>query len=63
MREFSEMDAIALYDDSVPAAEPAHGPSVFMPGAGDAVFRSDWSPAATYMLLRGENGVAHLGHH
>ena len=58
VRQFSEMDAIALYDDSVPAQEPTHGPSVFMPGAGDAVFRSDWSAAATYMLLRGENGTA-----
>ena len=58
VRQFSEMDAIALYDDSVLAQEPMHGPSVFMPGAGDAVFRSDWSAAATYMLLRGENGTA-----
>ena len=58
VRQFSEMDAIALYDDRVPAQEPTHGPSVFMPGAGDAVFRSDWSDAATYMLLRGENGIA-----
>ena len=58
VRQFSEMDAIALYDDSVSAQEPTHGPSVFMPGAGDAVFRSDWSDAATYMLLRGENGIA-----
>ena len=58
VRQFSEMDAIALYDDSVLATEPEHGPSVFMPGAGDAVFRSDWSAQATYMLLRGENGVA-----
>ena len=58
VREFSEMDAIALYDDSVPAREPEYGPSVFMPGAGDAVFRSDWSAEGTYMLLRGENGIA-----
>ena len=58
VRQFAEMDAIALYDDSVLAQEPTHGPSVFMPGAGDAVFRSDWSAAATYMLLRGENGTA-----
>lgn len=57
VRRFAEMDAIALYDDRVPAQEPTHGPSVFMPGAGDAVFRSDWSAAATYMLLRGENGA------
>lgn len=61
VREFSEMDAIVLYDDSVLATEPTHGPSVFMPGAGDAVFRSDWSAEATYMLLRGEHGVARTG--
>ena len=61
VREFSEMDAIALYDDRIAATEPTHGPSVFMPGAGDAVFRSDWSAEATYMLLRGENGVARTG--
>ncbi len=65
VREFSEMDAIALYDDSVVAQEPDHGPTVFMPEAGDAVFRSDWSPEGTYMLLRGEHGRAReqgLGH-
>jgi len=65
VREFSEMDAIVLYDDSVPAQEPSRGPSVFMSGAGDAVFRSDWSADATYMLLRGEHGRARqqgLGH-
>ncbi|MEE3233843.1 MAG: heparinase II/III family protein [Candidatus Latescibacterota bacterium] len=58
VRQFSEMDAIAFYDDQIPSVTPTHGPSVWMPGAGDAVFRSDWSPDATYMLLRGEHGVA-----
>jgi len=65
VREFSEMDAIALYDDQVAAHEPAWGPTVFMPEAGDAVFRSDWSTGATYLLLRGEHGVPRsrgLGH-
>ena len=65
VREFSEMDAIALYDDAVVAQEPTRGPSIFMPGAGDAVFRSDWSADATYMLLRGEHGRVRrqgLGH-
>jgi|GEM_PF-563977 len=57
VRQFSEMDAIAFYDDQIPSVEPKHGPSVWMPGAGDAVFRSDWSSDATYMLLRGEHGV------
>ncbi len=65
VREFSEMDAIAVYDDAVAAQEPDHGPTLFMPEAGDAVFRSDWSQQATYMLLRGEHGRARsqgLGH-
>lgn len=57
-REFSEMDAIAIYDDSVEARAPDHGPTVFMPGAGDAVFRSGWGADATYLLLRAEHGTA-----
>ncbi len=65
VREFSEMDAIAFYDDRIEARPPDRGPSIFMPTAGDAVFRSDWSADATYMLLRGEHGNARergLGH-
>jgi hypothetical protein len=57
VREFSELDAIALYDDQIPAREPSWGPTLFMPEAGDAVFRGDWSKNATYMLLRGEHGL------
>jgi hypothetical protein len=58
VRHGSEMDAIALYDDTVAAVAPAHGPTVFMPGAGDAVFRSNWSSTGTYLLLRGEHGTS-----
>ncbi len=64
-RQFSEMDAIAIYDDSVVAEKPSHGPTIFMPEAGDAVFRSDWGEEAVYMLLRAEHGTARaqgLGH-
>ncbi len=63
--KYSEMDAISFFDDQVVAYSPDWGPTVFMPGAGDAVFRSDWSADATYMLLRGEHGRARergLGH-
>jgi hypothetical protein len=55
-RGFNEPDAIAFYDDTLPWQEPPRGPTIFMPGAGDAVFRTDWSEDATYLLLRGENG-------
>jgi len=58
VRTFSEMDAIALYDDGVAAHEPERGPTIFMAGSGDAVFRSDWSADGVYMLLRGEHGRA-----
>ncbi len=56
VRQFSEMDAIALFDDGVAATAPTGEPTVFMPSGGDAVFRSDWTEDATYLLLRGENG-------
>ena len=65
VRGSSEMDAIALYDDGIAAVEPTRGPTIFMPEAGDAVFRSDWSTDGTYLLLRGEHGRARaqgLGH-
>ncbi len=65
VREFSELDAIVLYDDRIAAQQPTRNPTVFMPEAGDAVFRSDWSKDATYLLLRGEHGLTRsrgLGH-
>jgi hypothetical protein len=55
---FGEPEAIALYDDTVPASPPDRGPTRFLPVAGDAVFRSDWTEAATWLLLRGEHGPA-----
>lgn len=58
VRQFSEMDAIALFDDRVESVEPTRQPTVFMPSGGDAVFRSDWSANGTYLLLRGEHGIA-----
>lgn len=58
VRQFSETDAIALFDDRIESVMPMREATVFMPGAGDAVFRSDWSAQATYMLLRGENDIA-----
>ena len=57
VREFSELDAIALYDDRIEPQEPTRGPTIFMPEAGDAVFRNDWSSDGIYMLLRGEHGL------
>ncbi len=58
VRQYAEMDAIVLYDDQIQALPPSYGPTLFFPGAGDAVFRSDWSKQAVYMLLRGEHDIA-----
>ncbi len=58
VRQFSEMDAIALFDDRIEPTKPTRQPTVFMPSGGDAVFRSDWSSDGTYLLLRGEHGTA-----
>jgi hypothetical protein len=56
VRGFNEPDAIVYYDDTIGSHEPDRGPTIFMPNAGDAVFRTDWSEDATYLLLRGEHG-------
>jgi len=42
-------------DDSAAAAEPPYL-NRFQPDAGNAVFRSGWSPDARWMLLMAENG-------
>lgn len=56
--EYTKIDAVCLFDDQG-AAEPAPwNPTLFIPEAGQAVFRSDWSPEATYFLLLGEHGKA-----
>ena len=49
---------LVAYDDGVAAAAPDFGPSVFMPRGGQAVFRSDWSAEAIYLILQAEHGVA-----
>ena len=52
------VDAICLFDDGIAPEPPSWTPTCFLPEAGDAAFRSDWGPDATYLLLKGEHGVA-----
>ena len=52
------VDAICLFDDRIAPQPPSWNPTVFLPEAGDAVFRSDWGTDATYLLLKGEHGLA-----
>jgi hypothetical protein len=51
-------EALALYDDSTPAARPAGHPSEVLNASGNIVFRSDWGPTANYLLLLAEHGRA-----
>ena len=52
------VDAICLFDDKIAPQPPSWNPTVFLPEAGDAVFRSNWGTDATYLLLKGEHGIA-----
>jgi hypothetical protein len=52
------VEALTLYDDRVRPQAPTWPSSQALEGSGDVVFRTDWSPKATYMLVRGEHGVA-----
>jgi hypothetical protein len=52
------VEALTLYDDSVAPQKPTWPASAALEGSGDVVFRTNWGPDATYMLLRGEHGLA-----
>ena len=43
-------------DDTAPAEEPPYR-NVFLPTAGNAVFRSGWDPEARWLMLVAENGA------
>ena len=51
-------EALALYDDRVEPTPPPWQPGQTLEASGDVVFRSDWGPDATYLLLRAERGKA-----
>ncbi|MCK5328426.1 MAG: heparinase II/III family protein, partial [Candidatus Latescibacteria bacterium] len=53
-----QVDALCLFDDRATETEPSWPPTQFLETAGDAVFRSDWSSDATYLLLRAEHDSA-----
>jgi len=46
---------IIYYDSSIKAREPAWPPTQYFPEGGMAVFQSDWSGNATYLLLLAEH--------
>ncbi|MCD6330126.1 MAG: heparinase II/III family protein [Candidatus Cloacimonetes bacterium] len=56
-----DVEMICLYDDVYAGTTEPNYTSVFIPRAGQAVFRNDWERDATYMCLVGEYGVARTG--
>jgi len=57
-----DVEMICAYDNSyIGTTEPDFSPTQFLPGSGQAVFRSGWDQDAVYMCLLGENGQARLG--
>ncbi len=56
-----DADAIVAYDDSVIPQTPEDlgwTRNQFLYDAGQAIFRSDWSPDATYLIMMAEHGKA-----
>ncbi len=56
-----DVEMICLYDDAYKGTTEPGYTSVFVPEAGQAVFRNNWDNDATYMCLVGEHGVARTG--
>ncbi len=58
-----DVEIICTYDDiDFPGTTPPDfSPTQFLPDAGQAIFRSDWSEEATYMCVIAENGQAREG--
>ncbi len=58
-----DVEMICTYDDiDFPGTTPPDfSPTQFLPDAGQAIFRSDWSEEATYMCVIAENGQAREG--
>ncbi|RKZ27198.1 hypothetical protein DRQ26_03400, partial [bacterium] len=52
--------AMCIYSDSIAPSVPDFSPDVFLPEAGYAVFRSDWSSSADYILMMCEHDRARL---
>ncbi|MFH1861296.1 MAG: heparinase II/III family protein [bacterium] len=52
------VDAICFYDDSITPVEPAIDATMYLPEAGNMVFRSGWGADDIYLLLIGEHGDA-----
>jgi hypothetical protein len=51
-------DAIALFDDTVPAGPPSGPTTAFYFAGGNAIFRSDWSSDAVLANVQAEHDVA-----
>ena len=53
-------DAICYYDDTLPTEIPDIEPTIYLPGAGNMIFRSGWDTEDIYLFLIGEHGDARI---
>lgn len=58
---YLDIEMICLFDDSYSGTTTPDYLTRFLPEAGQAVFRNDWSEEAVYMCLLGEHGIARTG--
>ncbi len=53
-------DAICYYDDTLPQQEPDIEPTIYLPDAGNMIFRSGWGTNDIYLFLIGEHSEARI---
>lgn len=53
-------DAISYYDDSIAATIPDIDATIYLPEAGNMIFRSGWGLDDIYLFLIGEHGAARI---
>lgn len=58
--QISAVESICLYDDQVRPEAPRLPLSIFLPKAGNAVFRSGWTRDSTYVFALAEEGKARI---
>lgn len=54
------VDAICYYDDAIESSQPSTQATVFLPEAGQTVFRSGWDADDVFLFLIGEHGAARI---
>lgn len=60
---FDDVYFMVYFNDEIPSAPPRWSPTQFFTISGDAVFRSDWTNEAVWLMLKCEKGPVHMTVH